>query len=70
VRATVHPVVFVRGEDNVLRAGADPGEIMLRNQTTWENNVNLAQTEVRADGGLANALRRLGHLRREHCRAL
>ena len=35
---------------------------MLRNQTTWENNVNLAQTEVRADGGLANALRRLGHL--------
>jgi len=29
---------------------------------TWENNVNLAQTEVRADGGLANALRRLGHL--------
>ena len=24
----------VRGEDNVLRAGADPGEIMLRNQTS------------------------------------
>ena len=54
---------IVRGEDNVLRAGADPGEIMLRNQTMRENNVNLAQTEVRADGGLANALRRLGHLR-------
>jgi len=31
----------VRGEDNAVRAGADPGEIVLRNQTTWENNVNL-----------------------------
>jgi len=35
----------VRGENDVVRAGADPGEIVLRNQTTWENNVNLAQTE-------------------------
>jgi len=33
VRATVHLVLrgVVRGEYNVLRAGADPGEIMLRN---------------------------------------
>ena len=43
---------------------------MLQNQMTWENNVNLAQSEVRADGGAANALRRLGRLRQEHCRAL
>ena len=32
---------------------------MLRN---WDKTVNLAQAEVRADGGLVNALRRLGHL--------
>ena len=60
----------IRGEDDAVRAGADPSEIMLRKQTTWENNVNLAQTEVRADGGPAAALFRLGRLRREHCRAL
>jgi len=50
-----------------VRAGADPGEIVLRNQMTWKNNVNLAQTEVRGDGGPTAALRRLGRLRREHC---
>ena len=60
----------VRCEDDAVRAGADPGEIMLRNQKTWENKVNMAQTEVRADGGPVNALRRLRRLRREHCRAL
>jgi len=60
----------VRGEDDAVRAGADPGEIVLRNQMTWKNNVNLAQTEVRGDGGPTAALRRLGRLRREHCCAL
>jgi len=53
-----------------VRAGANPGEIVLRNQTTWKNNVNLAQTEACADRGPAATLRSLGRLRREHCRAL
>jgi len=35
----------VRGEDDAARTGAGPGEIVLRNQTTWMNNMNLAQTE-------------------------
>ena len=65
----------VRGEDDAVRAGADPGEIVLRNQTTWENNVNLAQTEymvgaASACGQRVTALRRLGRLRRQHVRAL
>ena len=60
----------VRGEDDAVRAGANPGEIVLRNQTTWKNNVNLAQTEACADRGPAATLRSLGRLRREHCRAL
>jgi len=54
-----------RWDHSAELARTAPGEIML-----WANNVNLVQTEVRADGGLANALRRLGHLRREQCRAL
>ena len=44
MRATVHPVVF-EASYAAVRAGADPGEIVLRNQMTWKNNVNLAQTK-------------------------
>jgi len=73
LRSGAEPVDHAAELDDVgeqREPSAEWGEIILRNQTMLENNVNLAQTEVRADGGLSNALRRLGHLRREHCRAL
>ena len=57
----------VRSEDDAVRAGADPGEIMLRNQTTWENNVNLSQTEVRSCCGTRRRGRTTWTWRRLKC---